>query len=95
MPYQANDMVYLDYGWTPENRSDKNGNDDLPMSCGLNTHNGEEMLQFINNCAERLHWTDHLPSYQSLEVDLRTAVPAEVKSQQGLFEWIQRRYAIL
>lgn len=91
MPYQANDMVYIDYRWASENRSERSAEDGTP----LNTDNGEEMLQFINTCAERLHWMDHLPSYQSLEVDLRTAVPDELKSRQGIFEWIKHRYAIL
>lgn len=95
MPYQANDMVYLDYRWTPQNCSDKNGTEDFPAAAQLNRDNGEEMLQFINDCARKLHWTDHLPSYQILEVDLRTAIPDDLKSQKGIFEWIQCHYTII
>ncbi len=95
MPYQANDMVYLDYRWTPENRGGKRGNEEFPAGRSLNCDNGEEMLQFINTCARKLHWTDHLPSYQSLEVDLRTELPRDLTSEQGIFEWIKSRYAIL
>ncbi len=95
MPYQANDMVYVDYQWTLENRTEKAGSDEFPASCELHRDNGEEMLHFINSCARKLHWTDHLPSYQTLEVDLRTAVPSELHTQRGIFEWIKKRYAML
>ena len=95
MPYQANDMVYLDYRWTSENRSERKGSEDFPAACGLNRDNGNEMLHFINDCARKLHWTDHLPSYQTLEVDLRTAIPEDLNNQEGIFEWIKRRYMML
>lgn len=93
MEYKRSQMVFYDYKWTA-----KAGNDN-PRFIGaqersmLNRSEGYEMLWFINSLAKTWGWTsDQLASYQNLERIIRENVPSEIRTHDGIRQWIANRY---
>lgn len=83
---QKEDLLYADYSWTVYN-------DDNPKVTGnpddtlLNRMEGYEILYFINKFCE-MYSLKQKASANKVERLIRNEVPAEIRSQNMIAEWI-------
>ena len=92
LSYQKKNMVYDDYDWSTiyiKNDPRIKGQPDETELC---RKEGQQMLYFINKCANKWGWSHDVFAMQRLEKIIREAVPATVRSQIDIYKWIQENH---
>lgn len=92
MSFKRSDLIYNDYVWTHVAGDDPrvSGPPDNTM---LNRKEGYEVLYFINKCAELWNWSSmDVISRQRLEKAIRNKVPPNIRTQQGIKEWVEANF---
>jgi hypothetical protein len=92
MIFTAADLFYRDYSITHYTDGDPrvSGNADDTQ---LNRREQAEVLYFINYCYKAWKWPEYTKSPgRKLEMLIRSYIPREYSSQEGMLEWISQNW---
>ena len=87
---EKSDLSYTDYTWTTYAKDDPKVTG-VPDSTLLNRKEGYEVLYFINKLAEILNFKQK-SSGVKIEKMIREQVPENIRSQQGIQNWIKTNW---
>lgn len=89
--YNKTDMIYNDYSWTTVKGDDPKISGE-PDSTLFSRKEGYEVLYMVNKCITK--WDFKLVgSGQKIERLIRTLLPADVRSQNNVYNWLHTNYS--
>jgi len=93
MIFTAADLIFNDYGTSTSYADNDPRISGTPDETILNKREQKEMLYFINYCYEIWNWPEYTKTPgRKIEMLIRTYLMADVRTQQGVLEWISEHW---